>query len=919
MAYLIAIVIGVLIGAAGSNAFGALVGGLLGFLLVRVRAQGSEIAALRRRFESALVPSTPTDAAQQATSTSPEVAMPLAEAMPVETSHPQDAVAPFVPAPMDAPLPMPLAAMHAEPAAPPVWTAPSTLPSSARSPSTAARASGPNPLVVLQRWLLGGNTIVKAGVAILFVGLAFLATYAAEHTHLPVEFRLAGIGAVAIGLLGVGWRLRLKRAGYAQVLQGGAIAVLYLTLFAAFRFYSVIDAVPAFITMVAVAAFAAALAVLQDARALAVIGALGGFAAPLLVSTGSNNYVGLFTYYLVLDAGIAAVAWFKTWRSLNLIGFFATFIVATAWGALKYEPAHFANSETFLIAFFLLFVVIMVLPARRAATPSADPALRRLDGWVNSSLLFGLPTVTFALQYGLVRGTDFGTALSALVLAAFYVGLATWMKKRPELGITFAASLAIATVFLTLVIPFALDERSTAGAWALEGAGLVWIGFRQARLLPRGFGYFLLFVSAGAMLLGHQRFGAPTEVFNAYLFNGLLAAAAALGAAYFIARQHARGLLSADERPLEPLLIGLATLWLAATATAELSAFVDGRFIRAAIVVAIAAIGTLYALLSRRLAWPGIAWPMLAMMPLLFMAAGFDAAFLENPVRDGGWWAWPLAFAAHAFVLRSAALHWPPVLRHANHALGAVTLALLGALVGRAATQSWGDASSAWPWLGWLLAPAALLLLLPQPALAKRWPVSACPDAYRDSAAAVIAVGLWFWTVVANVASDGSAAPLPHLPLLNPLDVGIGLALVAILLWLRSVGRLAKWSISMVAAAAFVWLNAMLVRAFHHYGGVPYDFDAWMGSLAVQTGITLLWTAMALAAMWLSARRRVRLPWVTGAALLGAVVLKLLVVDLSGSGSVTRIVSFIGVGMLMLVIGYVAPLPAKEGSSRAAA
>ncbi|MGZ3429221.1 MAG: DUF2339 domain-containing protein, partial [Polyangia bacterium] len=144
------------------------------------------------------------------------------------------------------------------------------------------------------------------------------------------------------------------------------------------------------------------------------------------------------------------------------------------------------------------------------------------------------------------------------------------------------------------------------------------------------------------------------------------------------------------------------------------------------------------------------------------------------------------------------------------------------------------------------------------------------------------------------------------------LDVGVGLALAATLLWLKSTHRVASWSLAMAAAAAFVWLNAMLVRGFHHYGGVPYHFDAWLGSLAVQTGITLLWTAIALVAMWLGAARAARLPWVAGAALLAAVVVKLLVVDLSGSGSVTRIVSFIGVGVLMLVIGYVAPLPAKE-------
>src|SRR6185312_2484002 len=174
-----------------------------------------------------------------------------------------------------------------------------------------ARVAPPSDVFApLRQWFFGGNTIVKVGIGILFIGLAFLAKYAAEHARLPIELRLAAIGAAAIALLGFGWRLRLKRPDYAQVLQCGAVAVLYLTLFAAFRYYGVLDALPAFVLMVAVAALAAALAVLQDARALAVVGALGGFATPLIVSTGASNHVALFAYYLVLDAGIAAVAWF---------------------------------------------------------------------------------------------------------------------------------------------------------------------------------------------------------------------------------------------------------------------------------------------------------------------------------------------------------------------------------------------------------------------------------------------------------------------------------------------------------------------------------------------------------------------------------------------------------------------------------
>ena len=116
---------------------------------------------------------------------------------------------------------------------PPEIAAPAPTP---RPPAAAPR---PNPLDPVKQWFFGGNTIVKAGVGILFIGLAFLAKFASEHVHVPIEVRLAGIGAAAIALLGVGWRLRIKRPGYAQVLQGGAIAVLYLTLFVAFRFYGV--------------------------------------------------------------------------------------------------------------------------------------------------------------------------------------------------------------------------------------------------------------------------------------------------------------------------------------------------------------------------------------------------------------------------------------------------------------------------------------------------------------------------------------------------------------------------------------------------------------------------------------------------------------------------------------------------------
>ena len=217
--------------AASEGGFGLFVGGLLGWLLVRVSRQQRDIAALRALLSA--------PRAAEATVAEPAAAAAPAPAVPPQPVEP----APLAPADatsanVDAAMPRVAAIDAAERSGPDTVPMPEErAPQASPLRPVAATPSQPSPLETLRQWLVGGNTIVKAGVAILFVGLAFLAKYAAEHTEVPVEWRLAAIGVAAVVLLGFGWRLRLSRPGYAQVLQGGAVAVLYLTLFAAFRFY----------------------------------------------------------------------------------------------------------------------------------------------------------------------------------------------------------------------------------------------------------------------------------------------------------------------------------------------------------------------------------------------------------------------------------------------------------------------------------------------------------------------------------------------------------------------------------------------------------------------------------------------------------------------------------------------------------
>ncbi|MFI4924686.1 MAG: DUF2339 domain-containing protein, partial [Vicinamibacteria bacterium] len=104
----------------------------------------------------------------------------------------------------------------------------------------------------------------------------------------------------------------------------------------------------------------------------------------------------------------------------------------------------------------------------------------------------------------------------------------------------------------------------------------------------------------------------------------------------------------------------------------------------------------------------------------------------------------------------------------------------------------------------------------------------------------------------------------------------------------------------------------LILRVAHQWGGVPWRLASLMASKPVQAALTLAWTATALVLMVWAARQRLRALWLTGAALLAAVVVKLFVVDLSALSGLPRIAAFLGVGVMLLAIGYFAPPPSSR-------
>ena len=117
---------------------------------------------------------------------------------------------------------------------------------------------------------------------------------------------------------------------------------------------------------------------------------------------------------------------------------------------------------------------------------------------------------------------------------------------------------------------------------------------------------------------------------------------------------------------------------------------------------------------------------------------------------------------------------------------------------------------------------------------------------------------------------------------------------------------------------SFVWATTILLRSVHHFGGVPWNIDTLLSSNLVQASLSIFWSVLALILMSAAHIKSLRGVWKAGAVLISIVVVKLFLVDLSSQGTLARIAAFLGVGVLMLCIGYFAPIPPVQSKSNEA-
>ncbi len=357
---------------------------------------------------------------------------------------------------------------------------------------------------VASTWLL------RLGVVILVMGIGFFLRYSIDKGWIAPSGRVGLAILAGVGLLTGG--IRLLRTVYhllGQGLAGGGIATLYFSIFAAVNYYHLIDAIPAFALMGMITIAAGVLAVRFDSLLIAVLGIIGGYGTPVLLSTGAVNFVGLFAYMLLLGTGILGISLKKNWHLLNYLGFVCTY--GLFWAAMKdYERSEFWNVMPFLAGFFVLYSTTLFLFNVVQRTKST--LLELIGLLLNAGIFFAASYLLVNQAYG-----HRAVAVVTLGLTAFYAAHVYYFLQRRiadrELMLSF---MGLAVFFLAVTIPLVLSREWITVCWAIQALVMLWL----ADKLKSEFLRQVAFLLYGIVLFRFGLWDLPAQ-YSSAAFHGL--------------------------------------------------------------------------------------------------------------------------------------------------------------------------------------------------------------------------------------------------------------------------------------------------------------------------------------------------------------------------------------------------------------
>ncbi len=340
-----------------------------------------------------------------------------------------------------------------------------------------------------QRWLL------IAGIVTMVFGIGYFLKYSFERGWIGPAGRVAMAYLWGIVFLIAGNQFRKRFEAFGLSLIGGGIATLYFSTFAAFQIYHLIAQTPAFFIMVVITILASVLSIIYDTKWLAILGLLGGFLTPVMLSTGLDNQIFLMTYMTILNLGLLGVAYYKKWDILNILGFAATYLLYAGWFTAHYAESKFWPAIIFLNVFYIIYSII----------PFAYQFFRigreKITGFL---IITPNSFIAFGFSYYMIRdlfSLEWVSVITVLYSVVFLLMASYLYWKEMHQKYAFTVFLSKSALFLIITIPIIFSKHWITIFWAAQAIILLWTGIRLDRKSLINAAYLLIIVAIAKFLL----------------------------------------------------------------------------------------------------------------------------------------------------------------------------------------------------------------------------------------------------------------------------------------------------------------------------------------------------------------------------------------------------------------------------------
>jgi len=375
---------------------------------------------------------------------------------------------------------------------------------------------------------IGENLMNKVGILILVIAVGLGIKYAIGEGWInPVGRILVGLLVGSI-LIGVAHKLRKNYIAFSSVLIGGGIAVYYFSIAFGYQMYEIFSQTQSFLLMVGITGFTVALSLVYDRKELAVLAIIGGFATPIMVSSGAGNYKVLFTYIMILDVGMVVLAYYKRWNLVNIVAYASTVILYSLWLAKTYNSGKeipYVGALLFATGFYLIFFLMNIINN-----------LKENEKFVASEFIILISNSFFYYVAGLFLIDSFAPGFKGLftiALAVLNAAFAYPLYNRKNIDRNLVLLLiGLVLTFVSLTAPTQLNGNFITMFWAIETVLLLWLAqksglklLKTASAIVVALMFFSLMMDWNKYYFDYNEITLPL-IFNRAFITGIIAIAA---------------------------------------------------------------------------------------------------------------------------------------------------------------------------------------------------------------------------------------------------------------------------------------------------------------------------------------------------------------------------------------------------------